>query len=495
MPRALTRLRYRTPPAPITFTRAVDRPRFDADLEKRVAAYVVRQSNPRHVKLQIVVNPKSRQQATGQKVIPPLKPFTLKDVVDPEGKSRHGEIIYVFRNTRTNQIIYSLGELLDVGLINLPRISIANCVQNHHLEQLPFIGKHSKPPVLRPDEWTPHCVITFPSPAQGQNAYRKLREFRKLHEMSWDKTNPEWKHAPIKERIKKIMNQRANMSADLAAVLTIQEGHGAKMAEALEEQQQKATEFLDKRWAEIDALANAAVAKEKEADNVKWLEHQIRSLTMKLNMKHNQNEADQKRLKSARLIQEIRLRKIQYAQRKAEQFKNIQADLAQRAAPANELGADGKLEELRDQAQVLEESLANPDPTRSEEDLAVDRQLLASHKSEIKTLEEAFDAKTLVESRDHHIARSVLPAHFKKTLPTPYSLEGISVQWADMQDAMYAAGQWPELIEHETLPLNSVRSQVAYLSPEDYELESHGEVSNILQSLQAQRDEVAPAAA
>ena len=51
--------------------------------------------------------------------------------------------------------------------------------QTHHLEQLPFMGKHTKPPVLRPDEWVPHCVLTFPTPAQGQNAFRKLREFRR----------------------------------------------------------------------------------------------------------------------------------------------------------------------------------------------------------------------------------------------------------------------------------------------------------------------------
>jgi hypothetical protein len=34
--------------------------------------------------------------------------------VDPEGTSQHGEIIYIFRNTKTNQVIYSLQELLAV---------------------------------------------------------------------------------------------------------------------------------------------------------------------------------------------------------------------------------------------------------------------------------------------------------------------------------------------------------------------------------------------
>jgi hypothetical protein len=44
----------------------------------------------------------------------PTKPFTVQDVVDPEGKARHGEIIYVFRNTKSDQVIYSLQPLLNV---------------------------------------------------------------------------------------------------------------------------------------------------------------------------------------------------------------------------------------------------------------------------------------------------------------------------------------------------------------------------------------------
>jgi hypothetical protein len=121
MPRTLARLRYRTPPTPINFALGAKRSKIVTEKEldkreKRVALYVLQQSNPRHVKLQFVVNPKSRRQATGQFVVPPIKPFTLRDVVDPERKTRHGQIIYIFRNTKSNQIIYSLAELLDVIL-------------------------------------------------------------------------------------------------------------------------------------------------------------------------------------------------------------------------------------------------------------------------------------------------------------------------------------------------------------------------------------------
>ncbi|KAF2628323.1 hypothetical protein BU25DRAFT_390881 [Macroventuria anomochaeta] len=470
MPRNLARLRYRLPPAPVSFE-GIDPGRARV-LEKKVAQYVVRQSNPRHVKLQTVVNAKAKPLATGKTAVRPIKPYTLRDVVDPEGSARHGQIIYVFRSIKTNQIIYSLQELLD----------------NHHLAQLPFIGKHSVPAQLRPDEWTPHCVITFATPEQGHNAFRKLREFRRLHEVSWEKTNPGWKQLKIEQRIKKIMDQRANMSADLAEVLRIQDTHGAAMATALEEQQQKASEFMDKKWASIDSVANAAVTKENSASSVSWLEHEIRRLTQKLKMKHMQKDADQKALEAARSSHETRLKRVQYALRKGEQFRKIQEELAVKAGPANEPGAEEKLAELHQKVAVLRQALENPDPTHSQEHLHVDADLLERHTADIASLEEAFEAKKQVDSRDHYIARSVLPQHLKKTLPTPYTLDGVNVMWADMQDALYAAGSWPEAIAHETLAINRIRDATAYLSAEEFEIEKRNEVSSILSALRPEAE-------
>ncbi|KAJ4404630.1 hypothetical protein N0V91_005780 [Didymella pomorum] len=464
MPRNLARLRYRLPPAPVSFE-GIDTGRVRL-LEKKVAQYVVRQSNPRHVKLQTVVNAKAKPLPTGKSMVRPIKPYTLRDVVDPEGTARHGQIIYVFRSIKTNQVIYSLQELLD----------------DHHLAQLPFIGKHSVPAQLRPDEWTPHCVITFATPEQGHNAYRKLREFRKLHEVSWEKTNPGWKQLKIEQRIKKIMDQRANMSADLAEVLRIQEAHGAQMATALDEQQQKAAAFMDKKWNSINSIASPAET-EKQAASIKWLEHEIRRLTQKMKMKHMQKDEDQKRLEAARSSHETRLKRVQYALRKAEQFKTLQASLETEAAPANEPGAQEKLDDLHAQVATLRASLENPDPTRSQEHLDVDADLLERHTLEIEALEAAFEAKQQLDSRDHYIARSVLPAVLKKPLPTPYTLDGVSVMWADMQDALYAAGSWPEAIAHETLAVNAVRDATAYLSAEEFEIEKSREVRSILESL------------
>ena len=119
MPRNIARLRYRLPPAPVSFEGI--RPTQVHTLKKRVAQYVVRQSNPRHLRVQTVVNPKAKPLATAQTAVRPIKPYTLRDVVDPEGTTKHGQVIYVFRSIKTNQIIYSLQELLDVRQCYLAR--------------------------------------------------------------------------------------------------------------------------------------------------------------------------------------------------------------------------------------------------------------------------------------------------------------------------------------------------------------------------------------
>jgi hypothetical protein len=303
--------------------------------------------------------------------------------------------------------------------------------------------------------------------------------------MAWQKNDPAWKKLPLKQRMYKIMDQRANTSADLAAVLRMQAKHGLQMATAITEREAMENKILDEKWAEIDALANAAAAKEKVADSVKWLEHQIRSLDMKLGMKHNKNAADQKRLTAAKHIQQIRLRKIQYAQRKAEQFKTMQQNLATKAAPANEEGAQAKLDGLKEREDIIQELIANPDPTRLASERRIEEESLASVKAEIAQLEEAFEAKTMSESRNHYIARSILPKRFKKQLPKPYTLSGVRVRWVDLRDALFAAGQWPRSIEHETLAIHQGRENIALFRAADFALERDHEASRIVADYRA----------
>ena len=72
-------------------------------------------------------------------------------------------------------------------------------------------------------------MVYFPSPHAGLAAFRMLREFRTLHEMSYPldlitETEGRWKGSllPRKRRAKVLMDQKANSIADLAAVLQLQ---------------------------------------------------------------------------------------------------------------------------------------------------------------------------------------------------------------------------------------------------------------------------------
>ena len=80
-------------------------------------------------------------------------------------------------------------------------------------------------------------MVYFPSPHAGLNAYRKLREFRRLHETAYDLDDIRHEKGQfagqlysIKRHRKRantrgraLMNQKANSIADLAAVLFQQE--------------------------------------------------------------------------------------------------------------------------------------------------------------------------------------------------------------------------------------------------------------------------------
>lgn len=115
---------------------------------------------------------------------------------------------------------------------------------NDALKQLPFLGKKTVPAKLRKDLWQPFAMVEFTNPLHGVVAYRKLREFRRLHEFSYPleiikKTEGKHKGSLLvrKERSKVLMNQKANSVADLAAVLLQQEQKPT--AEQMEKSAQK----------------------------------------------------------------------------------------------------------------------------------------------------------------------------------------------------------------------------------------------------------------
>ncbi|KAH0544360.1 hypothetical protein FGG08_001501 [Glutinoglossum americanum] len=123
-----------------------------------------------------------------------------------------GRHIFVYNNIRTSQVIYSLTRTLR---------------NNASLRQLPFLGKKTVPAALRKDLWQPFATISFPSPFQGLKALHKLREYRKLHELSYPLELIKGENGRLlgkKARGKILMNQKENSVADIAAVLMGQEG-------------------------------------------------------------------------------------------------------------------------------------------------------------------------------------------------------------------------------------------------------------------------------
>jgi len=280
------------------------------------------------------------------------------------------------------------------------------------------------------------------------------------------------------------MDQVAFTSADLAAILTRQGQQAQWMRTSIEEQDQKVLEFLDKKWPEIDALANASLAKDKkDGDNTKWLEYQVKRMDYQLAMKNNQNEKDQRRLKTAKRSHEVRLKKILFAQRKSEQLKNAQQKLEAEAAPANEAGAEEQLDSMKREVALLEEELASPTSDRTAKDVAFDKETIRHHKEKITKLQKAFQAKRLAETRNHPIARSILPPPLLKTLPRPFSTD-IEIKWADLLDPEYAQGKWPSAVVHDVLPLRAQKESVQFLSAEEYAATIEGEVIGMVNELE-----------
>ncbi|KAI6858475.1 hypothetical protein KC323_g6958 [Hortaea werneckii] len=181
----------------------------------------------------------------------------------------HGRYIYAYAHTRTSQVLYSLTRHLTPSQLS---------------KQLPDLGANHADSKLRKDLWQPFFTLCLPETEsgdrQGLHAFKKLREYRKLHELSW-KPSPllskPWTEGEIEElkqtlntrggnkkesvydlikrekkkmRVREVQDQKANSIADLAAVLLEQEDLGAltgpmREAEKKELRQKEVTEMLD----------------------------------------------------------------------------------------------------------------------------------------------------------------------------------------------------------------------------------------------------------
>jgi hypothetical protein len=383
------------------------------------------------------------------------------------------------------------------------------------------MGKHSKPPTIRPDEWTPHCVVTFQTAAQGHDAFRRLREFRKIHEVSWQKTNPEWIKVSKESRMKKIMNQVEFSVTDLAAVLTQQAKRKRRQIGARSKQKMAQNRFMDKKWPEIEVLANAAGSKDKKVgDDPKWLQQQIKRMDYQLGMKTNQDDKDQQRLKTAKLAHETRLKKIMFAQRKYELLKGSVQKLEKQVAPLKDLEvvvaprfdkkgnqlnpemlkakaqrrvAMQKVESLKQELSKLEKAyqLANKHATpreRSHDVMASDLDTIKERKHEIRKFEKALEAQHLLAFKNNPAYQSVLPRILRKDLPEPFTMN-VEIKWADLLDAERAQGMWPQAIVHDILPLRAQKEKIQFVSAAEYERLVQQEVVRTVDELEKRFEE------
>lgn len=92
------------------------------------------------------------------------------------------------------------------------------------MKQLPFNGKKTVPAKIRKDYWRPMAMIQFPEGQGlvGESVFQRLREFKRLHELSWGDemlVDAEGKTRTRTERGHALNNQRSNAIADMAAVL------------------------------------------------------------------------------------------------------------------------------------------------------------------------------------------------------------------------------------------------------------------------------------
>ncbi|KAI1467181.1 transcriptional regulation of mitochondrial recombination-domain-containing protein [Daldinia caldariorum] len=139
----------------------------------------------------------------------PTKEKREKEIAAAQFPPHHGEKIWMFSHILDGMMVYSHRPVLKA---------------NKSLRQIAFTGKKLKPSKFRKDYWRPFALIQFPEGfgAVGRSVYARLRECKKLHELSWsdemlfDKNG----HPLTKlERGAKVNDLKTSTIADVAAVL------------------------------------------------------------------------------------------------------------------------------------------------------------------------------------------------------------------------------------------------------------------------------------
>ncbi|KAJ4304047.1 hypothetical protein N0V88_001656 [Collariella sp. IMI 366227] len=180
-------------------------------------------------RLRTILGGGARYASTGSKVVVTTKSVAKQEKQEKPQKERkerkirvppkgHGERFWVYNHIQANHIVYSLTPELDI---------------NKAFRQFPYTGKKLVPAKLRKDYWRPLVLVEFGAGkgAVGRSVFHKLRELKKRHELEWD--DPELLKMSKRDRGKALNDQRGNMVADLAAVLS---GYGKGNRVVVEEE-------------------------------------------------------------------------------------------------------------------------------------------------------------------------------------------------------------------------------------------------------------------
>lgn len=294
------------------------------------------------------------------------------------------------------------------------------------LKQLPFAGKQTLPATIRKDIWRPLLSVSFPSAPQGLSAFRKLREYRKLHELSWnthtvpnagllDLENPYVRvntvRPPRKERSRMIMDQRANSIADLAQVLREQEQLGAETEkQRIEREQAEETRVRE----ELISLAE-----EERNGGLPVLEAAIQAQESAINDMRARKQAAQPDAPSRkdvhRQILALNALKLKHQKMIAakDTFEQGHARLIKQAESKSESG------ELKQGASELELDIEPP----------------------------AIFYRPTERSGSTPRRGNVKQEVAKKQTPV-YTAQGIVIRWSNPLDAEFAES-WPTAVEHQ----------------------------------------------
>jgi hypothetical protein len=267
--------------------------------------------------------------------------------------------------------------------------------------------------------------------------------------------------------------------------LNIQQRQAVEMRKLSIEHEKKLLRQMKAMWEEAEALAKD----DKDASNPNWLEQQIKNLEWQLKAKRNRDEADTKRILDAIKGHQVRLRRVLRARKNmeklkevedTEEFKTMQQGYASQAAAAIGSDVEAKMDALRKEI-ALERDLTKV-LDRSAEDA---QQTLSQKQAQIAELEDAFIASLRADARDHPVTRSILPADRRKQPSQPFTMD-VEIKWADLRNAEYAAGNWPDPIVHDTLSLRSSRQDLQLLNAEQYRVSVSDDVQGMLKSLERQ---------